>query len=306
MICSNGTESAKTPKVYFLHAGAGIRLAAFSFDCALASILAAIALAAALKLKTSWPLYLFSAWLFAYKPLSEALTGATLGKLLCDTHVVNDKGKKLTFAAAYKRFALFIPLIITCVITLSALYLQLLNNRAPAPDKLFSLWHLIAAFILTIDCSFVILTKDKLALHDTLSGSIYAFRPGKKLDVKKISQTWIAALTMLILTTLIIIFLAFDPVGKLTKAIASHKEAPPLKAPPRLQTAYEPVVYQGCVVTGIMSHETDPAIVIGKESYGIGDTVCGAEILDISQSKATIQIGSITTEVSVGGKIGKP
>jgi uncharacterized RDD family membrane protein YckC len=288
---------ATVPKVYFSYAGPEARIAAGALDLAILLFLTSAGLANLIFAKNFLLFWSFILIAFTYKPLTEGFLGATLGKKLLSIHIVDPQGKKISLKNAAMRFIPFVPLLIVGAAGLpGAIPHKDANN--------FGLLYIISSLIVLTDCAAIFISKEKRALHDLLSGSICVFEPGKKY-----SKT-AARLALMPLCALLIFyagpkaFIALAPLTKLKTLLPPADKDTASKLAAAANQEITPVVYEDCRVTGIMSQGTTPSIMVGKDAYHVGETVCKAKVIGISAGKATIQTGDTTTEVGVGGKIG--
>jgi len=290
--CPNcGLELVKSPKVYFSYAGPTVRIAAFCFDLALLLLLAGIVFLKNLPL-----LWLAVLTIFAYKPLTETFAGATLGKKLLGIQVVDPQGKKISAKVASLRFIPFIPLLVVCAA-------GLLATVGRGPNNSFGFLCILSGLIVLADGASMFISKEKKALHDLAAGSMCVFGPGKKYDRKTVRLAIMPLAALLAVYAGTAAFIALDPLTRLKTLLPSPTTNSAAKPSAAAVQETAPVVYEDCRITGIMSQGANPSIVVGKDSYRVGETVCQAKITGISAGKATVQLGDTTTEVGVGGKI---
>lgn len=119
-----------------------------------------------------------------YKPVMEALIGATLGKLALGIKVIDEKGNKIGLLRAYVRFIPFLLVQVMGIInSLFVFYSPLIKSWADM-EKIgqipqmptLQIIVMLCNLIVVIDCVVVAFTYRKRALHDMLASSYCVYR----------------------------------------------------------------------------------------------------------------------------------
>ena len=119
-----------------------------------------------------------------YKPLMEARYGATVGKMVCRIMVRDLNGHYISQKTAYCRFIPFLAYNIAHLI----LAVQLFQNAdyfaaTTAHDKamiirsypLYNIKQLLSLLLL-VDCAAIAFRKQKMAIHDSMAGTLCIYK----------------------------------------------------------------------------------------------------------------------------------
>jgi len=165
-------------------AGFWIRVLATLIDVLVLSPVGALSFINLLYVKSLLLLFVLQLPWLLYKPLMEALYGATLGKMALKIRVIDTHGNNLTLSKAYIRFLLFLAPVVVSFAALLSLFLNPGFEGASSFEEIYELTlgnplyslSSIAGWVVLIDVVVVAFTRRKRAIHDMMAGSFCVYR----------------------------------------------------------------------------------------------------------------------------------